>query len=395
MKMNDFFVEIACSQINKNGQIVSGDVFQSKQLKDENRYVTVLSDGLGSGIKANILATLTATMGLNFTSERFPLIKTAQTILDTLPVDSERKISYATFSIVDIDCDGETHLVEFDNPPALLLRNGQLMELPREKHIFHKNKKAPKELYSLTFMPQKEDRIVIFTDGVSQSGIGTAIYPFGWDKDEIVTFCFSLTEGHPHISAHTFADKITKQAFKNDIYSAKDDISCLVIYFRQPRKLLVCTGPPYDIKNDDWLTDKVTHFEGQKLICGGTTATIIARKMNKSIQVNMDNDYPELPPASAIEGIDLVTEGVLTLSKVSELLENYPDKNADAFGPAGKIIHMLRTNDEINFIVGTRINEAHQDPTLPVELEIRRNVVKKIVKILEDKFLKKVSIHYL
>jgi hypothetical protein len=51
--------------------------------------------------------------------------------------------------------------------------------------------------------------------------------------------------------------------------------------------------------------------------------------------------------------------------------------------------------DVIHFLVGTCVNIAHQDPNLPVELEIRRNVIKKIIRILEEKFLKQVKVQYL
>jgi hypothetical protein len=109
----------------------------------------------------------------------------------------------------------------------------------------------------------------------------------------------------------------------------------------------------------------------------------------------MDIDFTrtDLPPASRIEGIDLVTEGILTLSKVESMLaEGEVPRGA---GPAEKMLQMLADSDQITFLVGTRINIAHQDPTLPVELEIRRNVVKKMKYWLETKWLKNVDVNYI
>lgn len=197
MKGSEFYIEIASRQISKNGEDICGDVFLSRKIQEENRIITVLSDGLGSGVKANVLATLTATMGLNFTVERYPPELTARTILDTLPVDRDRKISYATFTIVDSDADGETRLVNFDNPAPLIVRDRKLLNT--NKSIIGINKRAgrKRELIYRTFQARLEDRIILFTDGVSQSGIGTAMYPFGWDEQAIGDWVSRVLEQEP------------------------------------------------------------------------------------------------------------------------------------------------------------------------------------------------------
>ncbi|MFA6951445.1 MAG: stage II sporulation protein E, partial [Lentimicrobiaceae bacterium] len=174
-----------------------------------------------------------------------------------------------------------------------------------------------------------------------------------------------------------------------------DDTSCAVIYFRQPRKLLICTGPPFEDSNDKILAQKIEKFEGRKIICGATTGDIIARELDRKIVDTFDFDDPDLPPISLMDGVDLVTEGILTLGKVTEILKKYSNSTRLTKGPADRIVQMLIESDEINFVVGTRINIAHQDPSLPVELEIRRTVVKRIARILEDKFLKEVNFTYI
>ena len=197
------------------------------------------------------------------------------------------------------------------------------------------------------------------------------------------------------ISAIMLSGKIVTMAHKNDIYKAKDDISCATIYFREPRKLLICTGPPYEKDKDKDLASKVKNYTGKVIICGGTTADIVARELNKAIIDELIFEDPELPPESFIDGIDLVTEGILTLQKVNEILKSYNNSVRLGKGPADKIVKLIMESDEIHFIIGTRINVAHQDPNLPVDLEIRRTVVKRIARLLEEKWLKKVSFEYI
>ena len=216
--------------------------------------------------------------------------------------------------------------------------------------------------------------------------------PFVWDEGVGIYIAETLSQ-HPGISAKELARKIVLRAERNDNYRLLDDTSCCVIYRRTPRNLLICTGPPYDEKKDRYLAEKVRDFKGKKVLCGGTTATIISRELQFPLQVSMDITDKELPPLSYMEGIDLITEGILTLSKVERLLtQGVPEKSQ---GPANDLVNLIQNSDKITFIVGTRINVAHQDPNLPVELEIRRNVVKKIKYLLETKFLKDVEITYL
>lgn len=395
MNRDEFYIEVASRQLSKKGEVICGDVFLSKKIQEENRIITVLSDGLGSGVRANVLATLTASMGLNFTIEHYPPEHTAQTILDTLPVDRNRKISYATFTIVDSDADGETRIVNFDNPPQIIVRGRAVFKPEMIKKTISKKPGGIRELYCSSFQARLEDRIVLISDGVSQSGLGTATYPFGWDAAEIGEWICHLLEMEPGISATDLAGRITERAHANDIYIARDDISCIVIYFRHPRKLLLCTGPPFHPEDDHRLAMTIDSFNGHKVIAGGTTAEIVSRELGREIEVSLETMSADIPPVSLMKGVDLVTEGVLTLGRVSAMLEEgiqLPVKGNDA---ASALLSLVLNNDRIFLLAGTRINEAHQDPSLPVELEIRRNLVKKIKHLLEDKYLKEVQLDFI
>jgi hypothetical protein len=391
----NFYIEVNSQQRNHDGERICGDVFLYRYIKEEDRVIAVLSDGMGHGVKANILATLTATMALNFTREHKEVDRIAEIIMNTLPVCSERQISYSTFTIVDIESSGRATILEYDNPSTVVLRGHQLFDPSWKKVVLEKGKNSGKVLKTCTFMPEKEDRIVFCSDGVSQSGMGSEAFPFGWERENIAQYASSLVSSEASISAVMLAGKIVTMAHKNDSYKARDDISCATIYFREPRKLLICTGPPYEKEKDRELNSKVNNYKGKVILCGGTTADIVARESGKTIVDELIFEDPELPPESFLEGVDLVTEGILTLQKVNEILKTFNNSVKLGKGPADKIVRLIMESDEIHFIIGTRINIAHQDPNLPVDLEIRRTVVKRIARLLEDKWLKNVTFEYI
>lgn len=391
----NYHIEINCQQINCEGERICGDVFLHKRVKEENRIVAVLSDGMGHGVKANVLATLTATMAANFTAEHRDFGKIAEIIMSTLPVCSERGTSYSTFTIVDIEEVEKVSVLEYDNPEAFIIRNQKLLEPGWQKISLNSDENAGKILRNCSFIPEKEDRIVFCSDGVTQSGLGSKEFSQGWRRSELVSFVQAEIRKNPFISAEDLSERVVKKAFQNDNLTPKDDISCAVIYFREPRKMLICTGPPYDENKDGEYAEKARKFEGLKVLCGATTGDIIAREWGTQIVDSADFVDSDLPPVSQMEGVDLITEGILTLTKVSNILKDYGTQTFPGKGPADQIVKMLLQSDQIDFLVGTRINIAHQDPTLPVELEIRRTVVKRIAALLEEKFLKEVRIEFI
>ena len=219
--------------------------------------------------------------------------------------------------------------------------------------------------------------------------------PFGWEEG-INDFIEGLIEKNPNISARELSMRIVKQAELNDILKPKDDTSCVVLYVREPRQLLICTGPPFSESKDKYLAELVSMYNGKKIVCGGTTSQILSRELGREITVNIDDIAAGLPPSSHMEGIDLMTEGIITLGALLELLrKGTPADNATGEGPAWEMLRMILDADIIDLLVGTKINVAHQDPSLPVELEIRRNVVKNIASLLEEKFMKEVRLKFI
>jgi hypothetical protein len=334
-------------------------------------------------------------MAMNFTVEHKDVHKIAEIIMNTLPVCSERKISYSTFTIIDIEASGQTTIINYDNPGCFVIRAEKVFEPQWHTIVFETSNETNKEISACTFKAEKEDRIIMLSDGVTQSGLGKGKYLLGYGIENTRELVLSKVIEKQDISASKLAMTLVNKAYANDEYLAKDDISTVVIYLREPRKLLLCSGPPFDIKNDTYLVDKVKNFKGKKIISGGTTVDIVAKGLGVEVIDTLEFNDPDLPPVSKMEGIDLATEGILTLSKVNELLEKFSDRSEQGNGPADDIIKLLFESDEIHLCIGTAINVAHQDPNLPVELEIRRSVARKLTKLLEEKFLKEVSIEFI
>ena len=320
MRRQKSHIEIENRQVNHMGERICGDVFLSERVKEENRTILVLADGMGHGVKANMLATLTATMALRFAREHKEADRIAELIMKTLPVCSERKMSYSTFTIVDIYHDREVTIIEFDNPSSIILRGTHVLKPRWNCIVLPEAVKGKKEVLSCTFEPKKEDRIIICSDGVVQSGLGTSKYPFGWGREKLLSLTQELVNRDPGISASKISERIINTVVQNDAYHAKDDASCATVYFREPRKTLICTGPPYDEKKDSELSRRVDKFKGNIIICGATTGDIISRELGREIEDSLDFHDKELPPVSYMEGIDLLTEGILTLGKVSRVL---------------------------------------------------------------------------
>lgn len=390
----DYHVEIDIEQKRPKDQVACGDVFLSKRIKEDGRTILVLSDGVGHGVKASVLASLTATMALNYATFHTKPDIAARIIMNALPKSSDGLENYATFTLIEIEADGKVKIINYDNPKTIILRGNNILN-PNEYHLEIQGlENAGKILRCREFQSRKEDRMIFMTDGITQSGLGSKRYPMGWGRDTVEEFVISQVSRMPDISATKLAKKIINQANMNDEFDLKDDTTCGVIYFREPREFMLITGPPfYKIKDYDFV-NTIKNFKGKKVICGGTTSEIIARELD--LEMSSEHEYYKstLPPKSKMEGFELVSEGLLTIGKVEEILENYTSETRLGDSSADDIVRLLLDHDIIHLIVGTRINWAHQDPDQPVELEIRKVVVKRIIKLLEEKFFKEVRPDY-
>ena len=386
------FIDVDSCQVKKYNQNAYGDYFVSKRYPDEGRLIAVLSDGLGSGIKANILSCMTATMLLRFIEdEQISIKKAAKIIMNSLPVCKVRHISYSTFSAADCNDEGDVKIVEEGNPEFIWIRNNEVMKPDFEiiKSKTFKNRQM--KVYKLKL--RLGDRLIFCSDGVTQSGLGGGRLKLGLRREGLIVLVKDKLTEHPDISSTELAQYIVQQAINIETNrKPKDDISACVMYFREPRESLVFTGPPFHQNKDAEYAQMFANFKGKKAICGGTTANLLSRELNRPVTMEKTISIGKLPACSYMEGVDLVTEGVLTLTKASEYLES---GIFDIDNAAGKLVKFFLDSDCINFMVGAKLNQAHYDPALPIEIEIRKTIVKKIAAVLQDKYLKQVSVQYM
>lgn len=424
--MNDLCIDIDYSQMYKHGQKIGGDVFYIDRDPGSNVITAILSDGLGSGVRANVLASLTSHMASKLSLSPMDLERSAEVIMDTLPVDSVKGISYSTFTIARIIFSDNksfirVELVEYDNPDSLRFEGPEAIEWEKS-FVKLRRKTAIKEeiVYSSAFEMKDGDRLVFFSDGVAQAGVAlgpnpgrtrdaaydafenmphrkkalTPVTAKGWGTDNVKDYIKGVIRNRPDISSRQLARSIVTEAYKYDGLKPNDDITCCVINVRKPRRTLIVTGAPRNRESDKKLGELVRNYEGQVIVCGGTTAKIVARELGRDVTADK-SPAGTLPPCSKIEGVDLVTEGMLTLTEVSKRLSNkvlLRDMSEDA---AKRIIRLLRETDQVEILVGTKINDELDDPATAAKIGLRFPVVDEIARSLRDKYFKECEVLYL
>ena len=383
------FIDVHCAQERKYDQNAYGDYFASKRLAEEGRLIAVLSDGLGSGIKANILSCMTATMLLRFVEEEIEIRKAAKIIMNSLPVCRVRKISYATFSAIECDDEGHVRVVEEGNPDFIWMRGPE--EMKAGYNVVTSPSFPERRLKIYEFQVEMGDRLICCSDGVTQAGLGQeGPHKLGLRRAGLIDLLSAEIRMRRNIDSSDLSHFIvdSARAVERDGL-AKDDISAAVVHFRTPRRALVFTGAPVDSSRDGYYAGIFARFNGKKAICGGTTAGLISRELERPLTISQDLTSGDLPPMSTMPGADLITEGILTLTRALNYLEREEPPHRDA---AGALVDFLLGSDVLHFMLGVKLNQAHHDPRLPVEFEIRRDIINKMVKVLKNKYLKKVTL---
>ncbi len=374
--MNALFSEVGIAQLSKRGEELCGDSVQV--VKTGTHTIIVLSDGLGSGVKANILSTMTTKIASSMLQRGIPLSDVVDTIAQTLPVCRVRKIAYSTLQIIKIARDGETTVVEFDSPASFLIRNGHIVPFPTQERVV-----AGKTLRVGQLHLQEGDMLVAVSDGVIHAGIG-GLLKLGWGWQGVMN--------QLALTCHTerTADEIGREliACCEGYYLGKpgDDCTAVAVRLRQPLRLTLMTGPPVDQNTDERLVKRLLSAAGKKVVSGGTTANIVSRVMGKPVVVDLTYPNPDIPPTGSIEGIDLVTEGVLTLNAVAERLQSKQLHylHSRLQDGATLLMKMLLEADEIDVLAGKAINPAHQNPHLPVQINLKAQVIDKLICSLRD-----------
>lgn len=384
------FVDAAWESLNHYGEELCGDKVEI--VRKEDYFLAVLADGLGSGVKANILSTLTSKIIATMLSDGATLGEALETIASTLPVCSERGLAYSTFTIVKVDRTGRVTLAEFDNPYAVWFRDNLPMELNRQEQDI-----GGKRIFTSDFTAGPGDLLVAFSDGVVHAGVGRLL-DLGWLYDNVVTY---LGE---NITSQTSARALVKKllASVNTLYMERpgDDSTVCALRLKASTPLTVMVGPPMRAELDKVVVDKLLFSGGLKAICGGTTSQIFSRVAGREMEVSIDYENPAVPPTASIQGIDLVTEGVLTIGKALEYLREYLSGGHDSSfllhkkdGATRLTKLLLEDCTEVRFLVGQALNPAHQNPGMPVSLGLKLNLIKELAKELE-KSGKKVTLEF-
>lgn len=385
--MMSYFIDTAYDSINKYGEELCGDKVEIVRVDDS--LIVVLSDGLGSGVKANILASLTSKIAATMLKEGSTIFETVDTIMSTLPVCSIRKLAYSTFTIVKVHNDGRVYIAEYDNPPFFLIGNDNTSIYKNELVI--NDKKVKESAFAL----KEGDKLVIVSDGVIHAGIGNLLN-LGWQWEDVFEY----------LKTNSFEKRYARDIVKDligvcqELYCGipGDDATVVSIMVRKPQTVNIFSGPPEDRAKDSYVIQKLMSLDGKKIVCGGTAGNIAARELKEDIIVDIDYVDPEIPPTAKISGIDLVTEGVLTLKKTVEKLRKYHNDLNEALLDGEDGASMLAKTliyecTHLNMIVGSAINPAHQNPSFPADLSIKLNIIDELVKIMRE-MGKQVNIEY-
>lgn len=387
-------VDIAYKSLNKKEEELCGDKVEI--LHTEDSHILILADGMGSGVKANILATMTSKILGTMFLRGIRLEQCVETIAETLPVCRVRQMAYATFSILQVYDDKSAYLVEFDNPSCVFIRDGRRVDLPHQYREI-----AGRKINECHFTVQKRDAFVLFSDGAINAGVGDLLN-FGWTWESVADF--ALREYHKTSSAMHLAAEISQAC--NDLYQYRpgDDTTVAVMRIGERRLVNLMTGPAKHKEDDVRMVREFMEDENAvRVISGGISSQIAARVLGKPLDVSVDYVDGSVPPISYIDGIDLVTEGVLTLNKTLGLLERYTHDEAvdEAFfdeldqpnGASMLAKILIESCTDLHMYVGEAVNEAYQNAELPFKLGVRQKLVDQIEEVMK-KMGKNVAVNY-
>jgi hypothetical protein len=389
--MNDLFVDVGYKSINHYGEQLCGDHVDVVE-SSENSQVIVLADGLGSGVKASILSTLTSKIISTMMAEGLSLEDCVETIAATLPICSVRGVAYSTFTIVHVVENKTAEIIEFDNPQVIALRDGANYLYKRtELNI------GGKKVYKSFIELKDGDVFIVMSDGCPHAGLGIK-YNFGWRREDIITFMLPYV--YCGYTAKTLSTILVDEC--NRLYGDKpgDDTTACVLKVRKREPVNILFGPPSNPDDVNRMMSLFFSKEGKHIVCGGTTSTLAAKYLDKPLITSLKFERGDVPPIAEIEGVDLVTEGVITVNKVVEYAKDALKDNEQyekwSFGKDGASLIcrlLFEEATDINFFVGRAVNPAHQNPDLPINFNIKMNLVEELSKSLRQ-MGKKVKVSY-
>ena len=389
--MNDLCADIGYKSINHYGEELCGDHVDIVE-ENENSTVIVLADGLGSGVKASILSTLTSKIISTMMAAGLSIEDCVATIAATLPVCSVRGVAYSTFTIMHIVNNDTMDIIQYDNPHVIVLRDNVPYDYPKtEMNV------EGKKIYKTSLKLRENDIFIAMSDGCPHAGLGGK-YNFGWKREEIVEYMTAVS--YCGYTAKNMSTMLVDEC--NKLYGNKpgDDTTACVVKIRKREPMNILFGPPSNRDDCNRMMALFFSKEGKHIICGGTTSSIAAKYLGKPLRASLNFESADVPPTAELEGVDLVTEGVITVNKVLEYAKDYLGENTHyehwnfKRDGASLICRLLfEEATDINFYVGRAINPAHQNPDLPITFSIKMNLVEELSACLK-KMGKRIKVSY-
>lgn len=380
--MNNLCADIGYHSLNKYGEQLCGDRVEVIR-RDDGNTVIVLADGLGSGVKASILSTLTSKIISTMMAAGLDIEDCVATIAQTLPVCAQRNIAYSTFTIICLSGNEEAEIFQYDNPDLILLRDGANYELPQTTMTI-----GDKTIHRSKVALQENDIFIAVSDGATHAGIDDTLN-FGWQRSDIISYMETFYQ--VGFAAKTLTTILLEQCNKLYGGAPKDDTTVCTIRIRKREPMNLVIGPPSNRDDCNKMMSLFFSKEGKHIVCGGTTSTIAAEYLNKKLVPNLEYFDPEIPATAHIDGVDLVTEGVITINKVLSYAQNCLADN-EAYvqwsykkDGASQIARLLfEEATDINFYVGRAVNPAHQNPDLPINFNIKMRLIDELAACLEQ-----------
>ncbi len=389
--MNDLCADIGYKSINHYGEQLCGDHVDIVE-QSENSTVIVLADGLGSGVKASILSTLTSKIISTMMAEGLALEECVSTIAATLPVCSIRGVAYSTFTIMHIINNETAEIIQYDNPHVILLRNGENYDYPKTEMTID-----GKKIYKTSIRLMEDDIFIAMSDGCPHAGIGIG-YNFGWKREDIISYMEAISASG--LTAKNLSTMLIEECDRLYGHEPGDDATACIVKIRKREPMNMLFGPPSNRDDAERMMSLFFSKEGKHIICGGTTSSIAAKYLRKPLQATLSFEKSDIPPIAKLEGVDLVTEGVITVNRVLEYAKDYIGDNElyehwNFKRDGASLICQLLFEEatDINFYVGKAVNPAHQNPDLPINFNIKMNLVKELSACLV-KMGKRVKLSY-
>ncbi len=379
--MNELCIDAGWGSINKQGEQLCGDHVQMVQY--ESGTVIVLADGLGSGVKASILSTLTAKIIATMVSEGMKLDECVATVMQTLPVCSVREIAYSTFTVLHIQDSHRADIIQYDNPGVVMFRDGQYQEIDFENKTI-----AGKQIQTAAIRLQERDTFLLFSDGAIYAGLGSSLN-FGWKREDIINYMEPLCDSG--FTAKTLTTILLEKCER--LYGGKpgDDTTICTLRLRRREPMNIAFGPPVNKQDCSKMMALFFSKQGKHIVSGGTTSNIAAEYLGKPLEPELLSDDPDIPPTAKLDGTELVSEGVITMNRVLEYAKDYVKDNESysSWGykkdGASRIARLLfEEATDINFYVGKAINPAHQNPNLPINFNIKMQIVEELSVLLQE-----------